>query len=220
MASNEHMSEARNSDFGESLSVFFDGEIDRDAARFVIRRLESDAEARAKLERMALIGACLRGELVSSRRPSLADRVAAGLAAEERDWRRRRSLWWRWPVGIAAAASVAAVVLLAGGPAPMPQSPVTGLAASPPVVSAGSRSDGRLPGTVPPPFVELRTASWMPGEHRSQVQSRWLLSTEPPAYLRLLKTDPLAPPLGQGAVPASLSRPLQAESPLEQDRRR
>ncbi len=214
------MSEARNSDFAESLSVFFDGEIERDAARFVIRRLESDAEARAKLERMALIGACLRGELVSGRRPSLADRVAAGLAAEEREWRRRRNLWWRWPIGIAAAASVAAVVLLGGGPAPMPQSPVTGLAASPPAVAAGSRSDARLPGAVPPPLVELRTASWMPDGHRSPMQNRWLLATEPPAYLRLLRTDPLAPSLGQGAVPASFSRPLQAESAREQDPRR
>ncbi|MDW8479660.1 MAG: sigma-E factor negative regulatory protein [Xanthomonadales bacterium] len=99
----------------EQLSAFLDGEIDREAARFLIRRLERDPAARARLGRLAMIGACLRGETRGRPDTRLAARVAELIARECRPPARRRA-WWSWPVGAALAAGVAGAVLLAGAP--------------------------------------------------------------------------------------------------------
>lgn len=68
--------------FGQ-LSALFDGELPADQATLAIRRAVKDPSLRAHWERYALIGACLRNEpLPLPGRASVADRVAARLAAE------------------------------------------------------------------------------------------------------------------------------------------
>ncbi len=219
MASDVHMSKDADSGLAEELSAFHDGEIDRDKARFLIRRLINDREARARLERFALIGACLRGEGVTGARPSLADRVAAALDAEGHAARRGRlGRWWRWPAGLAVAAAVAGVALLAGSPVPTDAPAIGGMAAVQPSPSATPRSE-RVPFPVgPAPLPELRTVSWIAPERR--VQRDWPLVAEPPAYLRLLRGEQASAQPGHGVATMRASRTLPAESSVESPPRR
>lgn len=218
MANEQSMSERRDADFAAALSAFLDGEIDRSTARFVIRRLENDREARAKLERMSLIGACLRGEFAARSRPSLPDRVAAALASEDLARRRRFGGQWRWPVGLSAAVAVTALTLLAGGPATMEPSPTAGLAVTQAALSGGLRPERPQPIAAPAPFADVRTVRWTLSESRPQ--SGWPLVAEPPPYLRLLGSGSPALAPGQVAVPVALSRPRPPESPVEPAPRR
>lgn len=63
------------------LSALFDGELPPQQAEMMVRRTLRDPGMRASWERYALIGACLRGDPLP-RHASVADRVAASLAAE------------------------------------------------------------------------------------------------------------------------------------------
>jgi negative regulator of sigma E activity len=120
------------------LSALFDGELPPEQASMVIRRALKDPALRATWGRYALIGACVRGEPISSALPSrdLASRVRARIAAEAEHGNvgaanamdsavavRRRSLFGRGALGGAIAAGVAAVSLFmmrAMGPSTLP----------------------------------------------------------------------------------------------------
>lgn len=214
MASDDPIKERQDAVFNEALSAFLDGESERDEVRFLIRRLEVDRGARAALERFALIGACLRGELSAGVRPSIADRVAATLAAEERARVGRLSRWWRWPAGLAIAATVAGIALLAGGPAPPlgEESRAAGLAAVPAQPSPVQRPERAILPTSPALLPDVRTVSWVVPERRPP--GHWPLVAEPPAYLRLLRVE--SPPLlsVQEAAGVGRLRPASAESPV------
>lgn len=108
------------------LSALFDGELPPQQAEMVVRRTLRDAGMRASWERYALIGACLRGEPLP-RHVSVADRVAASLAAERElnvtalpvkasrareGGDNRFSLFGRGALGGAIAAGVALVSIL------------------------------------------------------------------------------------------------------------
>lgn len=65
------------------LSALFDGELPSQQAEMVIRRTLKDPAMRARWERYAVIGACLRGELAAAQTDGgVAGRVRARLAAE------------------------------------------------------------------------------------------------------------------------------------------
>lgn len=66
----------------ESLSALFDGELDGDAARFALRRLEHDADWRDACSRWQLAGDVLRGQAPGVAPMGFADRVSAALVAE------------------------------------------------------------------------------------------------------------------------------------------
>jgi len=90
----------------EQLSAFMDGELPDAEARFLLRRLEHDAGLREAWTRMQLASACLRAQPWQPTDASLADRIAAGVAASEPSAAQRP--WLRW----AAAASVLALGLV------------------------------------------------------------------------------------------------------------
>lgn len=100
--------------YRESLSAWVDGELGRDEARFLARRLESDVDLRAAVSRYALAGACLRGDRVQPVGEDFSARVAARIGAEEAP--RTRGRFLRPLAGGAIAAGVAALALMVTGP--------------------------------------------------------------------------------------------------------
>jgi negative regulator of sigma E activity len=131
------------------LSALFDGELPREQAELVIRRVMKDPALRATWGRYALIGACVRGESLAVAMPpvDLAARVRARLVSEpERSLPGihsaatnaapdRASLWRRGALGGAIAASVALVSLVlvrSIDPAGMPATAAPALVAQQP----------------------------------------------------------------------------------------
>jgi hypothetical protein len=91
--------------FAEQLSAYMDGELSEEEARFLLRRLEHDAELRAAWTRMQLASSCLRSQPWRPVDEAFAGLVAASLADAPAG---RRGSWIRWAV----AASVLALGLL------------------------------------------------------------------------------------------------------------
>ena len=137
----------------ESLSAAIDGEADELELRRVLNAANEDADLRAKWQRMHLIGSVMRREtppLITAPRPAwpatadaMPDRddADADLGPIDSRSRARRRMGGRWlaPLGSAALAAAAAlVVVLYFGPrqqntplpavAASPQAPATGLA--------------------------------------------------------------------------------------------
>jgi negative regulator of sigma E activity len=109
------------------LSALFDNELSPEQAELVIRRALKDPAMRTSWGRYALIGACMRGEPIAGRsRPEsdVAARVRIKLAVESNKapeqgevatgtrGRAGSSMLWRGAMGMAIAASVAAVSLV------------------------------------------------------------------------------------------------------------
>jgi len=90
----------------EQLSAFMDGELPDAEARFLLRRLEHDAELRAAWTRMQLASQCLRSQAWRPVDEGFAGRVAAGIAQAPAQSRRPAALRW------AVAASVLALGLV------------------------------------------------------------------------------------------------------------
>jgi negative regulator of sigma E activity len=152
------------------LSALFDGELPREQAELVIRRVLKDSALRTNWGRYALIGACIRGEPLAAALPSvdLAARVRARVASEPEQAlaqgagtndsagsARSGSLWRRGAMGGAIAASVALVSLVlmrymppASG-VPATQAPVLLAQQSAPEAAAGSPAAASAPVTQP-----------------------------------------------------------------------
>ncbi len=100
----------------EHLSTFMDGEVSRESARFLVRRLAADGSLRETWSRYHLIRDCLRqqdGDFVSH---DLRERVRGALADEPVPAATARGRWLRSAAGTAIAASVALAAVLAVGP--------------------------------------------------------------------------------------------------------
>lgn len=97
----------------EHLSAFMDGEVHRESARFLVRRLAADCGLRDTWARYHLIRDCLRrqdGEFVAH---GLRDRVHGLLEGETAHADGRSRGWWlRTVAGTAIAASVAVAAVL------------------------------------------------------------------------------------------------------------
>ena len=65
----------------QQLSALVDGELAPDQARFLLRRLQHDAELSERFERWQLCGDVLRGQVRRTAAPELAGRIAAAIAA-------------------------------------------------------------------------------------------------------------------------------------------
>jgi len=101
-------------DIKEQLSALVDGELDRNSARFLLRRCETDAALVADWSRYQLIGACVRHSEFRLMPEGFADRVRQQLMDEAAP--RRSGTLLRWGGGVAVAASVALVALMATRP--------------------------------------------------------------------------------------------------------
>jgi negative regulator of sigma E activity len=127
----------------ENLSSLVDGECSQPQLDRVLRQLREDPKARARLSRYSLAQAVLRGVRVRNPDPGFADRVMAALPANRPQpvvVSLNGRMGWRPLAGLAAAAGVGAVAVLALQPEPVAQPAATvsaqPLAATPPSGSA------------------------------------------------------------------------------------
>ncbi len=108
-----------NQDIHEQLSALIDGELERDSARFLLRRIGHDAELAARWDRWHRYGETMRGAALPLRE-DFATAIMAALddapAVQAAPSRSPGAL--RWGGGFAVAASVALAALLLVKPAP------------------------------------------------------------------------------------------------------
>ena len=95
----------------ENLSSLMDGELERSASQFLVRRLSHDPELAGQWQRYHLVRACLQRESVSG--IDLGARVSAALAEDSMEPLRPAAGRWLKPVsGAVIAASVAVFALI------------------------------------------------------------------------------------------------------------
>jgi sigma-E factor negative regulatory protein RseA len=138
----------------EHLSALVDGEISLETSRFLVRRLGTDDELRATWTRYHLIRDCLRHQDGSIAGEDLCARVGRALESEQpvKHSRPFPTGWLKPVAGLAIAASVALMAIVAIGPG-MPGAP-----------QAGSELAGEV---SPKPFVSPQSFTAAP--YSSQV---------------------------------------------------
>ncbi len=95
----------------EHLSCLMDGELDRSAQQFLLRRMAEDSEMKDAWRRFHTVRACMHGEMLAV--GNLADRVAAVISDEpEAGSGGRMAAWFKPVAGGAIAASVALVAIV------------------------------------------------------------------------------------------------------------
>jgi negative regulator of sigma E activity len=133
----------------EQLSACLDGELPPGELDLLLKRLERDPELRDSLGRYALLGEALRGRQAVAASRGFADKVAAALDAEpaiapaatpaaakvgRRGLRPAAFAKWLQPAaGMAIAAGVAAVAVLALQPSTLPTQQIAVTAATAPI---------------------------------------------------------------------------------------
>jgi sigma-E factor negative regulatory protein RseA len=102
----------------EHLSSLMDGELSRDTGRFLVRRLGADEELCATWARYHLVRDCLRHPEGGLASVELSGRVRRAIAREALPLApgRRIAGWLKPAAGLAVAASVALVAIVAVGP--------------------------------------------------------------------------------------------------------
>ena len=118
-----------NHDLREQVSAAMDGELEKESARFLIRRLQTDTELADCWERYHVVGACIRRQVIVPLRSDFAAGISAALVDEALPSRARGGTMLRWAGGAAVAASVTLVALLALPPQ-QPASPQPTFAAA------------------------------------------------------------------------------------------
>lgn len=102
----------------ENLSSFMDGEVERSAGSFLVRRLASDSSLRATWDRYHMIRDCLRQQDAQLVRTDLCSRVRQAIELEDQQVQvsSRQMAWIKPFAGVAIAASVAMVAVFTVGP--------------------------------------------------------------------------------------------------------
>lgn len=120
--SQDRMSDVHSRDeTREQLSALMDGELDRDAARFLLRRVDADAQLKATWDRFHLARNALRRQTSPTVAEGFASRVMAQLANEPAPRASARFDGWRRLVaGGAIAAGVAVGALMLARPVAVP----------------------------------------------------------------------------------------------------
>ena len=141
------------------LSALIDGELPPDEARFLLRRLQHDAELGGCWERWQLCGDVLRGRVGAPMHSGFAARVAIVVAREPGAPSRIATggpRWLRWGGGVALAASVAVIALFMARQSPN--------GAGTPAAETSTRTAAVLPGarTAAPKPVALAPSPVVP----------------------------------------------------------
>ncbi|MBL8296934.1 MAG: sigma-E factor negative regulatory protein [Rhodanobacteraceae bacterium] len=185
----------------QQLSALMDGEIERDAARFVLRAVETDSALAKDWSRFHLVRDCLQGRQVLVADAGFAAAVMARIDAEAAPAQARGSRWVRYLSGGAVAAAVAVVALMASAPEPeLQQQPglIATRADKPAPVRAPTFNDSslspRLPLAQPASATVGSETLFAPGyDLRSQplngwrpVESNYHLRTPPAPYVLLI----------------------------------
>jgi len=126
-----------NTESREHISSLMDGEVSRETGRFLVRRLGADEELCATWARYHLVRDCMRHQEGGLAGGGLASRVRLAIDQETPSGRRFRTApgWLKPAVGMAVAASVALMAIVAVGPGSRPAataaSEVAGVAETP-----------------------------------------------------------------------------------------
>lgn len=139
----------------EHLSCLMDGELDRNARQFLLRRMSGDPEMKAAWSRFHTVRACLHRELVVIE--DLTSRVAAALEGESTPGSNGRMAAWFKPVAGAAIAASVALVAIVGINANLLERHAEP-ADQPGFVSQPSSLDQPLASAVPVSYSEDRSA--------------------------------------------------------------
>jgi sigma-E factor negative regulatory protein RseA len=115
----------------EQLSAFMDGELGRDEARFLLRRVQTDAELAGRWSRYHIARQALRRENIVVLRKDFSSALMARLDAEAAP-RTSGHAWLRWGSGGAIAAAVAVAALIVTKPADEPERAPAAVAANAP----------------------------------------------------------------------------------------
>ena len=127
--------ETRDTDIKQQLSALVDGELPRDQARFLLRRLPDDAELSGCWQRWHVAGDVLRGQGCAPVRADFMARVSVAIADEAAPGRGVSREVLKWVGGFAVAASVALVALMAVRPSgEQPQAPLIAVVPTAPAV--------------------------------------------------------------------------------------
>jgi sigma-E factor negative regulatory protein RseA len=128
---------------GEQLSILMDGELPRDQLRFLLRRIDADAELSQRWSRYQLVRSALRRQAVLPLRIDFAEALMQRIGAEVSPVAQRRgATLLRWAGGGAIAAAVAVVALVTTRP------PVENVA-TPTVAASGTPTATVSPDTRP-----------------------------------------------------------------------
>ena len=107
----------RSTETRQQLSALVDGELERDQARFLFKRLDDDAELTGAWQRWHVVGECLRGHGPAAVRAEFMANISLAIADDptpRSSGVSRETL--KWIGGFAVAASVALVALMAVRP--------------------------------------------------------------------------------------------------------
>ncbi len=179
----------------EQLSALMDGALPPDQTRFLLRRLQHDAPLADCWQRWRLTGEVMRGLAPAQRLPAdFALRVGAALRGEDAaspqvSGNKRMPAWVRWGGGVAMAASLAMVALiarqpgadapaaaasmqLASSPAPAVEAPDSPAPATQAPLDAGNAAQTLVAATAV-------AATLRPQRERAAGQSRAVARTQP-----------------------------------------
>ena len=106
-------SKNRNSEFDSELSALVDGELNRAEAKFAAKRLCDQSEARATWMRMHIMRDVISGGRVQSQAFTLNARVMEAIGDEQAPKKPMSTGWMKPVAGLAVAASVAWMALIA-----------------------------------------------------------------------------------------------------------
>ena len=170
-----------NHDIKQHLSALLDGELERDQARFLLKRLPHDAELAGYWRRWHAVGDSLRGHATAPLRHDFSERIAQALDAEAAPG--RTSLGpnlLKWAGGFAVAASVALAALLAVNPT----------TARAPIAPAATPTLAQQPAPAPTPEVA-------PSPYREQdlrpplrLDTQTVALTDQSPYATAVRIDP------------------------------
>ncbi len=110
--------EPMNTESRENLSSFMDGEVDKSAGSFLVRRLANDQSLRSTWDRYHVIRDCLRQQDAPLVQDDLCSRVRQAIDLEDSQQApgKKHMAWIRPMAGAAIAASVAMLAILSVGP--------------------------------------------------------------------------------------------------------
>jgi sigma-E factor negative regulatory protein RseA len=202
-------------DLRRQLSALMDGELERDQARFLLRRVPGDAELSGCWQRWHVAGECLRGHGAAPLRQDFAARIAAAVDAESVPARGYGATVLKWAGGFAVAASVAMAALIAVAPS---------TTADPAAARGLVTGPSAVPGEVAPsPYREQDLRPPM------RLDAQLVAATDGAPFAAAVRLDPRIErylvrhneaTAGQGFVPyATLVTPLRERVPASEPAR-
>lgn len=188
------------------LSALIDGELPLDEARFLLRRLEHDAELAGCWERWQVCGDVLRGRAGALLPGGFAERVAAAVASDHGSARATSSSggrrWLQWSGSAALAASVAVIALLLVRQSPdakAPAVPTEQIAATTPSTAAATPSATTLPSPGPdhqvPDRLPEQSTQWVSAVAVADVPRRMATRRSRGQSQRAAKRSPTRAPV-------------------------